>query len=63
MLKFLDRDKALSTINQWILDGSRLESWGNNEDSEWVVLRGRDGAREEIYIAYTQESYDAMRDW
>lgn len=57
-MKFLDRKKALTTINKWISDGSRLESWGSYSDAEWVVLRGKDGAREEVYIFHTQTAYD-----
>lgn len=60
MLCFTDREIALAYINRWILDGSKLESWGMDGDSEWVVLRGSDGVREEFYIFTTEEAKDAF---
>lgn len=58
MFKFLNRELFLTIINSWILDGSKLESFGSYNEAEWVVLRGADGAREEFYLFYTQETYD-----
>lgn len=58
MFKFLNRESFLSVINNWITDGSKLESFGSYNEGEWVVLRGKDGAREEFYLFYSQESYD-----
>ncbi len=59
MFKFLNRSLFLRIINSWIRDGSALESFGSYGDVEWVVLRGKDGAREEFYLCYTQEEFDA----
>lgn len=58
MFKFLNRELFLTIINSWILDGSKLESFGSYNEAEYVVLRGRDGAREEFYYFYSQETYD-----
>ena len=58
MFKFMDRELFLSIINSWILDGSKLESFGSYSDAEWVVLRGRDGAREEFYLFYTEADFN-----
>lgn len=57
MFKSLNREHTLKVINQWIRDGSTLESWGSYQDAEWVVLRGRYGIREEIYIFYAEDAY------
>lgn len=59
MYKFLDRDKFLSVINSWIREGSNLESVGTYQDADWVVLRGADGGREELYLFFTEEAYNA----
>lgn len=56
-LNYIDRDEALRTINQWILDGSRIESWGTSHDCEWINLRGKDGALEEFTIYYDEDSF------
>lgn len=58
MIKVLDRIKFYEVVNQWIRDGSELESFGNTGECEWVVLRGKDGAREEIYYFFLQRDYD-----
>lgn len=64
--KFLDPETWLQTINQWVIDGSKLESFGDSREAEWVVLRGRDGTREELYHFYdkeTFESHNEMEPW
>lgn len=57
MFKFLNRERFLATINNWILDGSKLESFGSYQDGEWVVLRGVGNVREEFYLFHTEEAY------
>lgn len=56
-LNYFDRDEALRTINQWILDGSQIESWGTSHDCEWINLRGKDGVLEEFVIYYDEDSF------
>lgn len=56
-LNYLDRQKALDVINQWILDGSRVESWGTNYDCEFINLRGKDGVLEDFVIWFDEEGY------
>lgn len=67
MFKFQNREKGLEAINKWLSDGSALESWGSYPDDhglvEWVVLRGKDGAREEFYIFASSEDYDAAHNY
>lgn len=59
MEKFTDREEWLKTVNAWIREGSSLESFGDSPEAEWVVLRGKDGAREELYFFYTEEAFAA----
>lgn len=62
MYKFMDRQNWLDVINQWILDGSKMESFGDSPEGEWVVLRGKDGAREELYYFYEEATFDKYED-
>lgn len=52
---FVDRDEALKQINQWIREGSNLESWASYSTGELVTLRGQDGSEECFYIFFTEE--------
>lgn len=47
---YSERDTAIAEINQWIADGSKIETWGSNDYSEWIILRGTDGIKEEFNI-------------
>lgn len=58
MFKFINREHALVVINQWLQDGSKLESWAVSSEAEWVVLRGRDGNREEFYIFTDEDAFE-----
>ena len=51
-LDYYDRDEALAVINQWVLDGSRIESWGADNSCEWINLRGSDGCLEDFVIYF-----------
>lgn len=55
-----DRAAALAKINQYVLDGSRLDSWGFDYDTEWIVLRGADGVKESFYIFHSEAEYNAF---
>lgn len=59
-LTYFDRDEAITTINQWIIDGSHVESFGSSHDCEWINLRGKDGVLEEFIIYYDEETLRAF---
>jgi hypothetical protein len=57
-MKFKDREKFLSTVAQWIRDGSEIVSFSSDMDAESVVLRGTDGAMEYLTHWISDEDYD-----
>lgn len=57
-MKFLDREKFLATVTQWIQDGSKLESFWGNVFGEGVNLIGKDGCKENLVYYIDKFDYD-----
>ena len=58
MQKFLNRQKFLNTVNQWVRDGSRIITFDTSPLGDFVMLKGRDGVGEVLAFFYEEDDYD-----
>jgi hypothetical protein len=56
-MKFMNRQKFLATLNQWVRDGSEIVEIVTDYLGEEVTLRGKDGATEYLTLYYLAEDY------
>lgn len=59
MLKFLNADRFYKTLNQWVIDGSRITNIFTSQYSETATLIGADGCKEELTLFYEEENYNS----
>ena len=57
-MKFLNREKFLETVNQWVRDGSNIESVWSNIFGEGVNLIGKDGCKENLVFYADKIDFD-----
>lgn len=57
-MNFTDYEEFIRTVNQWVLDGSRIESFTTGSTYSEVTLRGRDGAAERLSHYIDEEDFN-----